>query len=435
MPLAPHTRLGPYEIVAPLGAGGMGEVYRAHDTRLGRDVAIKVLPAHLSANPEVRARFEREARTVSSLNHPNICTLHDIGREGDTDYLVMELVEGETLADRARQGPAAGRPGAEARRRDRRRARQGASRRHRPSRPQARQHHARQVRREAHGLRARARDRAAGGRRRSGIEHAGDRRDQSPTVAQPLTAQGSIVGTFQYMAPEQLEGAEADARSDMWALGCVLYEMATGKRAFAGGTQASLISSIMKDQPRPIGELQALSPPGLERLVRACLAKDPDERIQTAHDVKLHLRWIAEGGSQAGVPAPVAARRRNRERLGVDARRRRRCSRRSALAVLHFGSPPPAPQTLRFEVSPPTSVQSQDSPRISPDGRTLVVQRHRFDRHQPHLGAAAGRAHGAGAAGHRGREPAVLVARQPVPRVHRGRQAQEDERHAAARRP
>ncbi len=379
MTLAPGTRLGPYEIVAPLGAGGMGEVYRARDTRLGRDVAVKVLPRHLTEDPEVRARFEREARTVSSLNHPHICTLHDIGREGETDYLVMELVEGETLAQRLEKGalPAEQvvRLGSEIADALDKAHRAGIV--HRDLKPGNIMLAKSGAKLMDFGL-ARATGLAGPGGSGSlaGLT-------QSPTVAQPLTAQGSIVGTFQYMAPEQLEGAEADARSDVWSLGCVLYEMATGKRAFTGATQASLISSIMKDQPRPIGDAPedpaapGAAPSGLERLVRACLEKDPDERIQTAHDVRIHLRWIAEGGSQAGAPAghPLAvgraARRRNRERLAWALVAAASVA-AGALAVLHFGAPAPAAQTLRFEVSPPSSVQTQDSPRISPDGRILA---------------------------------------------------------------
>jgi Tol biopolymer transport system component len=374
MTLSAGTKLGPYEIVAPLGAGGMGEVYRARDTRLGRDVAVKVLPRHLTENAEVRARFEREARTVSSLNHPNICTLHDIGREGETDYLVLELVEGESLAERLTKGALPPdqviRLGAEIADALDKAHRAGIV--HRDLKPGNIMLARSGAKLMDFGLaRGGAASAAGGSQAGSATASLLAGLTQSPTVAQPLTAQGSIVGTFQYMAPEQLEGAEADARSDIWALGCVLYEMATGQRAFTGATQASLISSIMKDQPRPIAELQALSPPGLDRLVRACLEKDPDERIQTAHDVRLQLRWIAEGGSQAGVPAPVAARRRERERLawilagvaGIVA---------AGLAVLHFGFPPPPPQVLRFEVTPAGSVQTQDSPRISPDGRTLA---------------------------------------------------------------
>ncbi len=369
MTLTAGTKLGPYEIVSPLGAGGMGEVYRARDTRLGRDVAIKVLPGHLTENAEVRARFEQEARTVSSLNHPHICTLHDIGREGETDYLVMELVEGETLGERLANGPLpieqVLKLGGEITDALEKAHRAGII--HRDLKPGNIMLSKTGAKLMDFGL-ARATEVAGGG---SGSLASLSGLTVAPTVAQPLTAKGAIVGTFQYMAPEQLEGAEADARCDLWALGCVLYEMATGKRPFAGATQASLISSIMKDQPAPISEVLQLSPPGLDRLVRACLEKDPEERIQTAREVRMHLRWIVEGGSQAGGPAPVSARRRSRERMawifgGVAS------AAAIALAVMTFVLRPPAPQPMRFEVTTPSSVQTQDSPRISPDGRTLA---------------------------------------------------------------
>ena len=251
MTLASGTKLGPYEILSPLGAGGMGEVYRARDTRLGRDVAIKVLPQHLSSNPEVRSRFEREARTVSSLNHPHICTLFDVGRDGSTDYLVMELIEGETLATRLAKGalPLADtlRIGGEI------------------SDALDRAHRAGIVHRDLKPgnimlTRSGAKLMDFGLARASGLAPAPGSGTlgaltQSPTMAQPLTAEGTIVGTFQYMSPEQLEGKEADATSDVWALGCVLYEMATGKRAFEGKSQASLITSIMGSEPAPISGL------------------------------------------------------------------------------------------------------------------------------------------------------------------------------------
>ena len=304
MSLAPGTRLGPYEIVAPLGAGGMGEVYRARDSRLGRDVAVKVLPQHLSANADVRARFEREAKTVSSLNHPNICTLFDVGREGETDYLVMELVEGETLSERLHKGPL---PMPEV-------LRIGAQ----IADALDRAHRANVVHRDLKpgnvmltksgaklmdfGL-ARATT-ATGPVSGSGATMAA--LTQHPTVASPLTAEGAIVGTFQYMSPEQLEGREADSRSDLWALGCVLYEMATGRRAFEGRSQASLITAIMGSQPAPLAALAPMSPPALERVVSALLSKDADDRIQTAHDVKLQLGWISEPGSQLGSASAVA---------------------------------------------------------------------------------------------------------------------------------
>ncbi len=278
----------------------MGEVYRAHDPRLGRDVAIKVLPEHLSSNPEVRARFEREAKTVSGLNHPHICTLHDVGREGDTDFLVMELIEGDTLATRVTNGPLP--PGetlrigvqiADALDRAHR-----AGVVHRDLKPGNIMLTKSGAKLMDFGL-ARATALVSG----QGTGVTVGMMTQSPTVGQPLTAEGTIIGTFQYMAPEQLEGKETDARVDLWALGCVLYEMATGNRAFDGKSQASLITSIMGSQPAPISSVTPVSPPALDRLVSAMLTKDPADRVQSAHDVKLQLQWMADGGSSAGAPA------------------------------------------------------------------------------------------------------------------------------------
>ncbi len=309
--LAAGTTLGPYKIIAPLGAGGMGEVYRAHDSRLGRDVAIKVLPQHLSDHPEVRARFEREAKTISSLNHPNICTLHDIGREGDTDYLVMELIEGETLSARLAKGalPVQDvlRIGAQVAEALDRAHRAGVV--HRDLKPANVMLTKTGAKLMDFGL-ARGASGPVGPVSGSGATMTA--LSMSPTMATPLTAQGAIVGTFQYMSPEQLEGKEADTRSDLWALGCVLYEMATGKRAFDGKSQASLIGAIMTTEPPALSTLAPMSPPALERLVQQCLAKDPDDRWQSASDLRRQLLYIAEPGSQSGAkavpPAPRAAR-------------------------------------------------------------------------------------------------------------------------------
>jgi hypothetical protein len=270
-----------------------------------------VLPQHLTVNPEVRARFEREAKTVSSLNHPHICTLHDVGREGDTDYLVMELVDGETLAQRLAKGAL---PTAEV-------LKLGAQ----IADALEQAHRAGVIHRDLKPgnvmlTKSGAKLMDFGLARATGMAGPGSSDTQaaltqSPTIAQPLTSEGTIVGTFQYMAPEQLEGDEVDARSDLWALGCVLYEMTTGRCAFEGKSQASLIGAIMNSEAAPISTLAPMSPPGLDRLVQACLAKDPEERLQSAHDIRMQLAWLADGGSQVGLPAPVAARRRSRERL------------------------------------------------------------------------------------------------------------------------
>ncbi|HYT31120.1 MAG TPA: serine/threonine-protein kinase, partial [Thermoanaerobaculia bacterium] len=307
MTLAEGSQLGPYQILAPVGTGGMGEVYRARDTRLDRIVAIKVLPAHLSANEEVRQRFDREAKTISSLSHPHICALHDVGHQDGTDYLVMEFLEGESLADRLVRGPLPTeqvlRFGIQIADALDRAHRQGIV--HRDLKPGNIMLTKSGVKLVDFGL-----------AKLTAVQPVLSSLSILPTQAgQNLTQEGTILGTFQYMSPEQLEGREADARSDLFAFGAVLYEMATGHKAFSGKSQASLIAAILDSQPEPISTVQPMAPPALDRVVQTCLAKDPDDRWQTAHDVMLQLKWIAEGGSQAGVPAPVVARRKSRERL------------------------------------------------------------------------------------------------------------------------
>ncbi len=324
MALSPGTRLGPYEIVAPIGAGGMGEVYKARDTRLDRSVAIKVLPPEVSADADRRARFEREAKTVAGLNHPHICTLHDVGRDVPTDqagrrgaegspasvavdYLVMELLGGETLADRLERGalPLKQALAVATEIADALAAahRQGVTHRDlKPANVMLTKSGAKLLdfglaKLSGHGERPAAASLAS-----------------APTEMRPLTSEGTIVGTLQYMAPEQVEGKAADARTDLWALGAILYEMLTGKRAFEGASAASLITAIMSAQPPTLATLQPLTPAGVDRLVRRCLAKDPDERWQSAHDVADELRWMREG-SGASAPAENQSRRRGGPRL------------------------------------------------------------------------------------------------------------------------
>ncbi len=336
----------------------MGEVYRARDTRLDRSVAVKVLPSELAHRAELRARFEREAKAISSLNHPNICALYDVG----DDYLVMELLEGETLADRIAKGPLPTeqllRIGIEIADALEKAHRRGII--HRDLKPQNVMLTKSGAKLLDFGL-AKASPLGSG--------------ENDATIARALTSEGTIVGTFQYMSPEQLEGREADARTDIFSFGALLYEMATGKRAFDGQSRASLIASILGTQPPPIAQLRPMTPPALDRLVQTCLAKDPDDRWQTAHDVMLELRFIAESGSAAGVPAPVVRRRVWRERaawiiaalavLGA-----------IAIAVVAGRKSAPAGPMVQFAIETPanTSLFPFDTKglAISPDGTMIA---------------------------------------------------------------
>jgi Tol biopolymer transport system component len=376
MALTSGTKLGPYEIVAPLGAGGMGEVYRARDSRLDREVAIKVLPSHLSENLDLRTRFEREAKAISGLQHPNICVLYDVGRQDGVDFLVMEYLQGETLAARLARKPLT---------------------------PDETLHIGTEV--------ADALDKA----HRSGIVH----RDLKPanvmltkggaklmdfglaklhtfatgaqsatpafsavatipSMASPVTVAGTVVGTVQYMSPEQIQGKEADARSDIFAFGAMLYEMLTGKRAFEGKSQLSVASAVLEKDPEPISAAQPLTPPALEHLVGICLAKEPDERFQNAHDLKLQLQWIRAGGSQAGAPVVVVSQRKNRQKMltattvlgwlvAVVA---------VVLATMYANRLTSARQLMRVQVERPAGFDFafvlSGAPMVSPDGRQIA---------------------------------------------------------------
>ncbi|MGA8607983.1 MAG: protein kinase [Candidatus Sulfotelmatobacter sp.] len=292
MALASGTKLGPYEIQSPLGAGGMGEVYRACDTRLNRTVAIKILPSHLSDNREAKQRFDREARAISSLNHPNICTLYDVGHQDGTDYLVMEFLEGETLADRLMKGPLPSdqvlKYGIEICEGLEKAHRGGVT--HRDLKPGNIMLTKTGAKLMDFGL---AKPGSQSNAPASGLTLT------SPVASRPLTQEGMVIGTFQYMSPEQLEGKEADARSDIFALGAVLYEMATGKRAFEGKSTTSVIAAILERNPAPISVVRPMFPRALDTVVKTCLEKDPEERWQSARDVKLQLKSIAEGNSAA----------------------------------------------------------------------------------------------------------------------------------------
>lgn len=387
MPLAPGSKLGPYEILSPLGAGGMGEVYRARDARLGRDVAIKVLPPHLAENPEAKQRFEREARAVSSLSHAHICPLFDVGSQDGVEFLVMEYLEGETLATRLARGPLkmdeVQRIAIEIADALEKAHRQGIV--HRDLKPG-----------NVMLTKAGAKLMDFGLAKPSmGLMPANDLLTPSgPTMsvaaltsaASPLTQKGMIVGTFQYIAPEVLQGKDADARSDIFSFGCVLFEMATGKRAFEGKSQLSVFTAILEQEPERISKLQPLAPKGLDEIVTNCLAKDPEERYSSAHDVKLQLRALdlrrtnASVGSATAIPAvsPITP--------AFDAKRRNLLFAATALGLLAAAglgytfavSRKPADLSLRVQLTPPDKtsfVETGDfggAPALSPQGDKLA---------------------------------------------------------------
>jgi Tol biopolymer transport system component len=381
MPLPSGFRLGPYEIQSAIGAGGMGEVYRAVDTRLDRTVAIKVLPAQFAADPQLRERFDREARAISSLSHPHICALFDVGRQDNVDFLVMEFLEGQTLAERLVGGALPFELAIQC---------------------------AIQI--------ADALDRA----HRSGIVHrdlkpanvmltksgaklldfglakattpvvAASGLSMMPTTPPGVTAQGTILGTFQYMAPEQIEGLEADARTDIFAFGALLFEMLTGRTAFEGKTRASLLGAILKDEPPPVStllqraEVERLRPniQAIDRIISTCLAKDRDDRWQSARDLMRELKWIAAGANDGPTQATAAPRRSNRAPWLVATALGLGLLAAAVVVVRHVREAPPTADAIQFTIPPPENSQfggpagggtgTAPQAAVSPDGRHVV---------------------------------------------------------------
>jgi serine/threonine protein kinase len=361
MLLAEKTRFGPYEIIALRGAGGMGEVYEARDTRLERTVAIKICKGRFTE------RFEREARAISSLNHPHICALYDIGREDSVEFLVMEYLEGETLEARLRKGAL---PIEEALRIATQIAgaldaahRKGVV--HRDLKPG-----------NVMLTRGGAKLLDFGLAKMAGPVVSAETETLGSTAAAPITAQGTILGTFQYMSPEQLEGKETDARSDIFSFGAMLYEMITGRKGFEGSSHASLIVAVMSVNPPPVSTMQPMASPALDRLVRKCLAKSPDDRWQNAGDLLSELEWITESGSNAGIPAPVAAKRHNRERMWQFAAGLAAALLLGSLVwiVIHLRNEPSAAATVHFQIPAPDRLDffHYQLPAVSPDGQRIA---------------------------------------------------------------
>jgi len=353
----PGTRLGPYEIVSRLGAGGMGEVWQARDTRLDRDVAVKILSDHFAANAQLKIRFEREAKTISQLSHPNICTLFDVG----DDFLVMELLEGESVADRIARGPM---PLADVLRY----GTQIAEALHRA-------HRAGVVHRDLKPANVMITKSGAklldfGLAKSATIDVAVD----GATMQKPLTTEGTILGTFQYMAPEQLEGLDADARTDIFAFGAVLYEMTTGQRAFDGKTKTSLIASIVGSMPTPASEIMPVSPAALDHVIAKCLAKDREDRWQSAHDVAEELKWIATTSASGSHAASTFTRQHDRRFAWLAALMSFVAIIATIVAVRVMTRPQTPARVMRFAAPmvtmQPTAVYGVTA--ISPDGTRIV---------------------------------------------------------------
>ena len=366
MPLESGAKFGPYEIVALTSSGAGGEVYKASDTRLNRAVSIKILPPELSAMTQMKERLRNEAKTISSLNHPNICALYDVGEQDGSGYLVTEFVDGETLAERLKQGPLELEEAltvaiaiADALDKAHRR---GIT--HRALNPS--------------NIRL-----TPGGVKLTDFGVANLEIEAGPLLAASTlptrTSHGPLAGipdyAAPYLAPEQWEGREADGRTDVFTLGVILYEMIAGKPAFEGKNQAMLIAAIQTIDPEPVSKAQPMAPPALDYTLKRCLAKDPKQRLQTALDLMSQLQWIAGGGSQVGVPAAVAARRRKRDRVVWIA-----LAAASAVVLAltpgayYYFRGTPEPEEVRFVLSNmgQTAPTTGSPVSISPNGRWII---------------------------------------------------------------
>ena len=370
MPLVSGTRLGPYEIAEPLGAGGMGEVYRATDTRLGRSVALKILPGDWAQDSERKLRFEREARTVAGLNHPHICALYDVGSQDGIDFLVMEYLEGETLAELLARGPL---PVEQALRL----AIQVAD-----ALDQAHRHGV--VHRDlkpGNIMVTRAGAKLLDFGLARPIAAAIQAGDEGRTRTRALTTDGTILGTLEYMAPEQLEGKEPGARADIFAFGAVLYESLTGRRPFGNGSPAQILASILRSEPEPLSQVVPHVPAALDRIVSRCLAKDPEQRWQTARDLGLELQWIERDPrrprAEPAAPPPRRATSARFHLYGAWLAAAACFAAAAVLGALLWRRPAAELPEFRLSVVPPdgtmfTALFEGGAPAFSPDGTRLA---------------------------------------------------------------
>jgi Tol biopolymer transport system component/predicted Ser/Thr protein kinase len=382
MSLTSGTKLGPYEIQSPLGSGGMGQVYRAQDTRLDRTVAIKVLHSQVAANPELRARFEREAKIISQLQHPHICVLHDVGHHDGADFLVMEFLEGESLDDRVKKGPLpldqVLRIATEIADALEKAHRAGVVHRDlKPGNVMLTKSGAKLLDFGlAKPLGATVATSSSASSSHASIASALTQTVPSRASISPLSTAGIVIGTVQYMSPEQIQGLEADARSDIFAFGVMLFEIAAGKRAFEGKTRASIAGQILAFDPPPVSTLRSDTPSSLDRLIRNCLEKDPDERIQTAHDVKLNLQEIAVAQSErkAAGAAPTAHRHVRLTWVAAVVA----ATLLGAAAARFLYRPALAAPSIRAAINPPANATFDligdfaGPPVLSPDGAALA---------------------------------------------------------------
>ena len=412
MTLSAGARLGPYEILSLIGVGGMGEVYTARDTRLDRAVAVKVLLNDLVDRPDRRRRFETEARAISSLHHPHICTLFDVGEQDGIAFFVMEYLEGETLDDRLTRGPLP--------------AKEMLAYASQIADALDHAHRERFVHRDLKPSNVMLTPSGAklldfGLVRRAVVEPVAPMASTLSFDQRKLTAEGTILGTFQYMAPEQLEGKEADARTDIFALGTLMFEMATGQKAFEGSSQASLIASILTHQPPAVSSARhdAGLPQALDHIIERCLAKNPVDRWQTARDVKLELEWIAGGSSQAtryavtAALAPARSDRLGRGRPGDS----RRSGHRGAAERSRAASGGCHSLRRRAAVrNPHRRFRKHNAYGALPRWPTTRVRRN-DQRPATALDPLAGVAGGAAAGGNRRCGVSVLVSGQPLRRL------------------